>query len=116
MKKILSLLSVLFLTFGCYDDGSQTISKGPITLSLGEVTSTTATFTARLDVDMMADYQEVGLVYSKDDDMSCASDAVTKVKISDAKFSKTISGLNYNTTYYYTTYLTTVPFKLINTE
>ena len=105
MKKILSLLSVLFLTFGCYDDGSQTISKGPITLSLGEVTSTTATFIARLDVDMMADYQEVGLVYSKDDDMSCASDAVTKVKISDAKFSKTISGLNYNTTYYYTTYL-----------
>ena len=105
MKKILSLLSVLFLTFGCYDDGSQTISKGPITLSLGEVTSTTATFTARLDVDMMADYQEVGLVYSKDDDMSCASDAVTKVKISDAKFSKTISGLNYNTTYYYTTIL-----------
>ena len=89
---------------GGNDDGSQTISKGPITLSLGDVTDTTVSFTARLDVDMMADYQEVGLVYSTDDDLSLAYGNVKKVHIADARFSKTID-VDYNTTYYYTVYL-----------
>ena len=89
---------------GGADDGSQTISKGPITLSLGEVTATTATFTARLDVDMMADYQEVGLVYSKDDDMDVESETITKVKISKESYSETFIGLQYDTDFYYTVY------------
>ena len=89
---------------GGADDGSQTISKGPITLSLGDVTATTATFTARLDVDMMADYQEVGLVYSKDDNMDVESETITKVKINKESYSETFTGLQYNTDFYYTVY------------
>ena len=89
---------------GGAEDGSQTISKGPITLSLGEVTATTATFTARLDVDMMADYQEVGLVYSKDDDMDVESETITKVKINKESYSETFTGLQYDTDFYYTVY------------
>jgi len=122
MKRILLLVSAICLTFGCYDDsdirnggsqddeeggaedGSQTISKGPITLSLGEVTATTVTFTARLDVDMMADYQEVGLVYSKDDDMDVESETITKVKINKESYSETFTGLQYDTDFYYTVY------------
>ena len=87
------------------DDGSQTISKGPIKLSLGEVTATTATFTARLDVDMMGDYLEVGLIYSKDDNMDVENTAVTKVKINKVSYSETFTGLSYDTDYYYTVYL-----------
>ena len=122
MKRILLLVSAICLTFGCYDDsdirnggsqddddggaedGSQTISKGPITLSLGEVTATTATFTARLDVDMMADYQEVGLVYSKGDNMDVESETITKVKINKESYSETFTGLQYDTDFYYTVY------------
>ena len=89
---------------GGAEDGSQTISKGPITLSLGEVTATTATFTARLDIDMMADYQEVGLVYSKDDDMDVESETITKVKINKESYSETFIGLQYDTDFYYTVY------------
>ena len=89
---------------GGADDGSQTISKGPITLSLGEVTATTATFTASLDVDMMADYQEVGLVYSKDDNMDVESETITKVKINKESYSETFTGLQYDTDFYYTVY------------
>ncbi len=89
---------------GGAEDGSQTISKGPITLSLGEVTATTATFTARLDVDMMADYQEVGLVYSKDDNMDVESETITKVKINKESYSETFTGLQYDTDFYYTVY------------
>ena len=89
---------------GGAEDGSQTISKGPITLSLGEVTATTATFTARLDVDMMADYQEVGLVYSKDDNMDVESETITKVKINKESYSETFTSLSYDTDFYYTVY------------
>ena len=89
---------------GGAEDGSQTISKGPITLSLGEVTATTATFTARLDIDMMADYQEVGLVYSKDDNMDVESETITKVKINKESYSETFTGLQYDTDFYYTVY------------
>ncbi len=89
---------------GGAEDGSQTISKGPITLSLGEVTATTVTFTARLDVDMMADYQEVGLVYSKDDNMDVESETITKVKINKESYSETFTSLSYDTDFYYTVY------------
>ncbi len=89
---------------GGTEHGSQTISKGPITLSLGEVTATAATFTARLDVDMMADYQEVGLVYSKDNDMDVESETITVAKINKESYTETFSGLQYDTDFYYTVY------------
>ena len=83
---------------------NQSLSKGPVTLNLEGVTATTVTFTARLDVDMMADYSEVGLVYSKDNDMDVESETITVVKINKESYKETFTGLQYDTDFYYTVY------------
>ena len=80
----------------------QSLNKGPVTLNLESVTATTVTFTARLDVDKMADYQEVGLVYSKDNDMDVESETITVVKINKESYKETFIGLPYGTDLYYT--------------
>ena len=90
---------------GGADDGSQTISKGPITLSLGEVTYSTVTFDAYLDIDVMADYQEVGFIYSTVDEMDIDSPDITKVQINRENYSNVFTGLLFDTTYYYTVYM-----------
>lgn len=82
----------------------QSLNKGPVTLNLESVTATTVTFTARLDVDKMADYQEVGLVYSKDNDMDVESETITVVKINKESYKETFIGLPYGTDFYYTVY------------
>ena len=90
------------------DDSSgdtQAIVKGPITLSLGDVTATTVTFNATLDVDMMADYQEVGLIYSQSDDLDVENEGMNIVKINKESYTETFSNVRYDTEYYYTVYL-----------
>ena len=87
------------------EDDRQTQTKGPVTLTLGEVTSTTVKFDAHLDVEMMADYQEVGLIYSTVSEMDVESEAVIKVRITKENYSEILTNLSYNTDYYYTIYL-----------
>lgn len=90
------------------DDSSgdtQAIVKGPIALSLGEVTATTVTFNATLDVDMMADYQEVGLIYSQSADLDVENEEMNIVKINKESYTETFTNLSYGTEYYYTVYL-----------
>ena len=87
------------------EDDRQIQTKGPVTLTLGEVTSTTVKFDAHLDVEMMADYQEVGLIYSTVSEMDVESEAVIKVRITKENYSEILTNLSYNTDYYYTIYL-----------
>ena len=87
------------------EDDRQTQTKGPVTLTLGEVTSTTVKFDAHLDVEMMADYQEVGLIYSTVSEMDVESEAIIKVRITKENYSEILTNLSYNTDYYYTIYL-----------
>ena len=88
---------------GVNDNQSQ--SKGPITLTLESITATTVTFSARLDVDMMADYQEVGFVLSTEEDLDIENSKVKKVKINKENYVEVFEGLTYDTEYYYAIYL-----------
>ena len=87
---------------------SQTQTKGPMTLDLGTVTSTTATFNGFLDIDMLGDYDMnaggVGFIYAPADQ---PLNIVTSSKIqisevdSQGKFTHTLTGLKYNSEYHY---------------
>ena len=87
------------------EDDYPQISRGPITLSLSDVTGTTALFEGTLDVDAMVNYQEAGYVYSTDEILDVESKTSTKVKISRETYSQRIDGLSYDTEYYYTVYM-----------
>ena len=87
---------------------SQTQTKGPLTLDLGIVTSTTATFNGVLDIDMLGEYDMnaggVGFIYAPaDQPLNIVTSA--KVQISEVdsqgKFSHTLTGLKYNSKYHY---------------
>ena len=87
---------------------SQTQTKGPLTLDLGIVTSTTATFNGVLDVDMLGDYDMnaggVGFIYAPaDQPLNIVTSS--KVQISEVdsqgKFTHTLTGLKYNSEYHY---------------
>lgn len=87
---------------------SQTQTKGPMTLDLGTVTSTTATFNGVLDIDMLGDYDMnaggVGFIYAPiDQPLNIVTS--TKVQISEVdaqgKFTHTLTGLKYNSEYHY---------------
>ena len=87
---------------------SQTQTKGPMTLDLGTVTSTTATFNGVLDIDMLGDYDMnaggVGFIYAPaDQPLNIVTSA--KVQISEVdsqgKFTHTLTGLKYNSEYHY---------------
>lgn len=84
--------------------GIKPITKGPMTLTFVDVTAATVTFKSELDIDMMADYQEVGWIYSRDNNMDIESPAVTKVKINKELHTGTHTNLSFNTEYYYTIY------------
>ena len=87
------------------DDNKQTQTKGPVTLTLGKVTATTASFESVLDIETIDDYKEVGFIYSTVNEMDVESKTVTKVKITQEAYADTFTGLSYNTRYYYTIYL-----------
>ena len=87
---------------------SQTQTKGPLTLDLGIVTSTTATFNGVLDIDMLGEYDMnaggVGFIYAPaDQPLNIVTSA--KVQISEVdsqgKFTHTLTGLKYNSEYHY---------------
>ena len=86
-------------------DGVQTQKKGPMTLSLSAVTSTTATFNTLLDVEQMADYQEAGFIYSTIDEIDVEATHVSKVRITRETSSTKLKHLLRATEYYYTIYL-----------
>ena len=86
----------------------QTQTKGPMTLDLGTVTSTTATFNGVLDIEMLGDYDMngggVGFIYAPaDQPLNIVTS--TKVQISEVdaqgKFTHTLTGLKYNSEYHY---------------
>ena len=86
----------------------QTQTKGPMTLDLGTVTSTTATFNGVLDIEMLGDYDMngggVGFIYAPaDQPLNIVTS--TKVQISEVdaqgKFTYTLTGLKYNSEYHY---------------
>ena len=87
------------------EDNKQTQTKGPVTLTLGKVTATTASFESVLDIETIDDYQEVGFIYSTVNEMDVESKTVTKVQITQEAYADTFTGLSYSTRYYYTIYL-----------
>ena len=87
---------------------SQTQTKGPLTLDLGIVTSTTATFNGVLDVDMLGEYDMnaggVGFIYAPaDQPLNIVTSAKVQISEVDAqgKFTHTLTGLKYNSEYHY---------------
>ena len=90
----------------------QTQVKGPMTLDLGRVTATTAEISGFLDVDQLAGYDVsgggVGFIYAPSG-TKLDIDNAEKVSISSVDsenaFSKTLTGLKYDTRYHYTIYL-----------
>ena len=87
------------------EEDVQTQKKGPMTLSLSAVTPTTATFNTLLDVEQMADYQEVGFIYSTIDEIDVEATHVEKVRITREMSSTKLKHLLRATEYYYTIYL-----------
>lgn len=90
----------------------QTQVKGPMTLDLGRVTATTAELSGFLDVDQLAGYDVsgggVGFIYAPSG-TKLDIDNAEKVSISSVDsenaFSKTLTGLKYDTRYVYTIFL-----------
>ena len=87
---------------------SQTQTKGPLTLDLGIVTSTTATFNGILDIDMLGDYDMnaggVGFIYAPaDQPLNIVTSSKVQISEVDAqgKFTHTLTGLKYNSEYHY---------------
>lgn len=87
---------------------SQTQTKGPLTLDLGTVTSTTATFNGVLDIDMLGDYDMnaggVGFIYAPaDQPLNIVTSSKVQISEVDAqgKFTHTLTGLKYNSEYHY---------------
>ena len=123
MKKIILLVSVLLPILSCTEktiipeesgkndeqkpttNSIQSQAKGPITLNLQAVTTTTATFNTVLDVEQMSNYQEAGFIYSTINEMDVEAGHITKIKISKDIASTTLTHLLRETQYYYTVYL-----------
>ena len=90
----------------------QTQKKGPMTLSLRFVSATTAVLSGFIDVDQLAGYDVsgggVGFIYATSE-AKLNIDKAEKVAISSVDsenaFSKTLTGLKYDTRYVYTIFL-----------
>ena len=122
MKKILLLLSCVAM-FACSSDemdgpnkdqggqaapggsNSQTLVKGPVSVTFGELTSSTAAFSSILDIANIDEYKEVGLLWSGYSEFDIETEGVAKVQITKENFEEELTGLRWNTTYYYTIYL-----------
>lgn len=90
----------------------QTQKKGPMTLSLRFVSATTAVLSGFIDVDQLAGYDVsgggVGFIYATSE-AELNIDKAEKVAISSVDsenaFSKTLTGLKYDTRYFYTIFI-----------
>ena len=87
------------------EEDDEDENKWPIASVLGTVTATTVQFDMTLDISSMSGYQEVGLIFSPVDDLDVAAEGVTTFQLTRESYSKVFTSLNYNTKYYYTTYL-----------
>ena len=87
------------------EEDDEDENKWPIASVLGTVTATTVQFDMTLDISSMSGYQEAGLIFSPVDDLDVAAEGVTTFQLTRESYSKVFTSLNYNTTYYYTTYL-----------
>ena len=89
------------------DEGEGNGKEAPLTLRVDAKTATTAVFAGVADIDKMTDYSEFGFIWSLDEVFSAENDHPVRVsELFDVnKYSKTVTGLPYGTTIYYTTYL-----------
>ncbi len=90
----------------------QTQKKGPMTLSLRYVSATTAVLSGFIDVEQLAGYDVsgggVGFIYAPSGtelDIDNAEKVAISSVDSENAFSKTLTGLKYNTRYVYTIFL-----------
>ena len=116
-----------FAFVGCTDDplGGENTEQGGnndgdgsgesatlVSVSLGQITATTVQFDMTLDLKVMSQYEEAGLVFSSVDDLDISAETATIFQINRESYSKVFTGLTYNTKYYYTTYLKKGTFYL----
>lgn len=82
---------------------NSAIIHGPIRLDLDWVGYDRVTFTAKINVDLMAKYQEVGFLYSTNDDLKVDKASVKVISIKEETYEDTFE-ISGDTEYYYTTY------------
>ena len=92
--------------------GGSEDSATLVSVSLGDVTSTTVQFAMTLDLKAMSQYEEAGLIFSSVDDLDVSSETATIFQINRESYTKVFAGLKFNTKYYYTTYLKKGAFYL----
>ncbi len=83
------------------------LKLGPMGIYLDSNTATTVVVAGAVRIDKIKRYSEYGFVYSLDETISKQEDIFIKISelSADYKFTKTVTGLPYNTTIYYTAYL-----------
>ena len=94
------------------DNGGSEDYAALVSVSLGDVTATTVHFDITLDKKVMFQYEEAGLIFSTVDDLDITAETATIFQINRENCSKVFTGLQYNTKYYYTTYLKKGTFYL----
>ena len=92
--------------------GGSEDSATLVSVSLGDVTATTVQFSMTLDIKAMSQYEEAGLIFSAVDDLDISAETATIFQINRESYTKVFTGLQYNTKYYYTTYLKKGTFYL----
>lgn len=82
-----------------------TTSSVTINLSVDPITQTTATFKGNYEQPDGEGF-EIGILYALNpEELTIDSDAAIRIELSEKNFSHKISGLQYNTTYHYCTYI-----------
>ena len=108
--------TALFFVYGCTEEevqppveGTVTDKNGPITLELTKLTATTATFSGAVNLDLYAQYDEVGIIYSLSEILEIKPLVTTVVPITNIdknnRYEKQMEDLLYDTKYYYSSYI-----------
>ena len=117
MKTINNINRVLYGLLLCYglivtscvegpleNEGNNSVNR-PVTVTLGEITATSVHFDMTFDASAISQYQEAGLIFSMSDELDVALSDATIFQINRESCSKVFTDLEFNTKYYYTTYL-----------
>ena len=108
--------TALFFVYGCTEEevqppveGTVTDKNGPISLELTKLTATTATFSGAVNLDLYAQYEEVGIIYSLSENLEIKPLVTTVVPITtidkNNRYEKQMEDLLYDTKYYYSSYI-----------
>ena len=108
--------ALLLILFSCTEEevqppveGTVTDKNGPITLELTKLTATTATFSGAVNLDLYAQYDEVGIIYSLSETLEIKPLVTTVVPITNIdknnRYEKQMEDLLYDTKYYYSSYI-----------